>query len=273
MPRHDRRDLIEDRTLAADGCLPTTGSVASRLGALELDHGYPTAATVEKLFDALDFQRACQAYLWALPLMAMVQWQSEHATKFGAGKLDYVDYLTFQDKRGLLTANATTPYIMAFPNLKESGPLVLEIPAGPTAGGCTDFWQRPITDSGQTGPDKGAGGRFAGTWLDGGKSYRLTVPKDVPVAQFWSVTVYDNETRCFVDTGVQPDRSSRDPIVSNPDGSVDLFFGPAAPAGRPASNWIETIPGKGWFSYFRLYGPTAAYFDRSWVLGDFEPVG
>lgn len=113
----------------------------------------------------------------------------------------------------------------------------------------------------------------AGAWLDGGKAYRLTVPKDVPVAQFWSVTVYDNETRCFVDTGVQPDRSSRDPIVTNSDGSVDLFFGPAAPEGKPASHWIETLPGKGWFSYFRLYGPTAAYFDRSWVLGDFEPVG
>ena len=133
--------------------LPTTGAVASRLGPLELENGYPTDATVAKVFDDIDFQRACQAYLWALPLMAMEQWQSEHLSKFNAGKLDYVDYLTFQDKLGLLTANATTPYIMAFPNLKETGPLVFEVPAGPTAGGFTDFWQRPITDSGQTGPD------------------------------------------------------------------------------------------------------------------------
>lgn len=140
--------------------LPTNGSVASRLGPLELETGYPTDATVAKVFDDIDFQRGCQAYLWALPIMAMQQWQSEHLTKFGAGKLDYVDYLTFQDKLGLLTANATTPYIMAFPNLKETGPLVFEVPAGPTAGGFTDFWQRPITDSGQTGPDKGAGGRY-----------------------------------------------------------------------------------------------------------------
>ena len=132
--------------------LPTTGSVTSRLGPLELVNGYPTDATVEKLFDDIDSQRACQAYLWALPLMAMQQWQSEHLTKFGAGRLDYVDYLTFEDKLGLLTANATTHYIMAFPNLKETGPLVFEVPAGPTAGGFTDFWQRPITDSGQTGP-------------------------------------------------------------------------------------------------------------------------
>jgi hypothetical protein len=111
-----------------------------------------------------------------------------------------------------------------------------------------------------------------GRWLDGGKSYRLTVPKDVPVAQFWSVTVYDNETRCFVNTGVSPDRSSRDGIVTNADGSVDLTFGPAAPAGLPESNWIKTLPGRGWFSYFRLYGPTQPYFDRSWVLSDIQPI-
>jgi hypothetical protein len=111
-----------------------------------------------------------------------------------------------------------------------------------------------------------------GRWLDGGKTYRLTVPKDVPVAQFWSVTVYDNETRCFVNTGVSPDRSSRDGIVTNADGSVDLTFGPAAPAGLPESNWIKTLPGRGWFSYFRLYGPTQPYFDRSWVLSDIQPI-
>jgi len=111
-----------------------------------------------------------------------------------------------------------------------------------------------------------------GSWLDGGKTYRLTVPKDVPVAQFWSVTVYDNETRCFVDTGGQPDRSSRDAIATNPDGSVDIFFGRAAPAGKPESNWIQTLPGKGWFTYCRFYGPTKAYFDRLWMLPDIEPV-
>ena len=109
-------------------------------------------------------------------------------------------------------------------------------------------------------------------WLDGGRSYRLHVPKDVPVAQFWSVTVYDNETRCFVDTGVQPDRSSRNDIVVNEDGSVDLFFGPSLPAGAPESNWIQTIAGKGWFSYFRLYAPTQPFFDRSWALEDFEAL-
>ena len=414
--------------------------------------------------------------------MAMEQWQSEQHNKFGAGNLDYVDYLTFTDKLGLLTANATTPYLMAFPNMKDTGPLVAEVPAGAVAGGILDFWQRPLTDCGQTGPDKGAGGkylilgpndpdmkpegyfvvrtptinvwlgmrvldpnrdkalatmaalrvypyshrdtppttphvqvngrkwsgvqprglayweslskvineepvlerdrmilgmlqplgiekgkdfkpdarqkrilldaaqagevmartigfakRFEGVrvwpgkqwdislflketsqeaphytqfdertswfyeavgvsvgmmgrtvgfgqvylesskdskdqWLDGSKNYQMHVPPNAPVAQFWSFTVYDNETRCFVDTGVQPDRSSRDNIVTNADGSVDLYFGPKAPAGKPETNWIKTIPGKGWFTYFRLYGPTQPYFDRSWVLPDIELI-
>jgi hypothetical protein len=112
----------------------------------------------------------------------------------------------------------------------------------------------------------------AGEWLDGGKHYTLHVAPNAPVAQFWSFTVYDNETRCFVDTGVPPDRSSRDDIIKNADGSVDLYFGPQAPAGKPQANWIKTIPGKGWFTYFRLYGPTQPYFDRSWVLSDIERV-
>jgi hypothetical protein len=60
--------------------------------------------------------------------------------------------------------------------------------------------------------------------------------------------------------------------VKNSDGSVDLYFGPTAPSGKPESNWIKTLPGKGWFAYFRMYGPTQAYFDRSWVLPDIELV-
>ena len=492
-PRLHQRicDIMRAKTILAGMCacsvvfswvhaqqLPTNGSVESRLGKLELENGYPTEATVKKMYDDIDFQRACQAYLWALPMMGMVQWQDEQRDKFGAGNLDFVDYLTFTDKLGLLTANATTPYLMAFPNMKETGPLVLEIPAGATAGGFTDFWQRPVSDTGQTGPDKGKGGKYLilgpddpemkpegyrvfrsptvnvfvgqrvldpdkakalalmaairlypysqadhppatphlrpegrkwsgtqprglaywqsvarfineeppherdrmilgmlkplgiekgkrfepdarqqqilieaaqvgevmartigyekrfkgvtvwpgkkweislflketnqeapyyteideraswfyeavgvstgmmgrtvgfgqvylesskdtdGHWLDGSKTYTLHVPTDAPVAQFWSFTVYDNETRCFVETGVQPDRSSRDNIVKNADGSVDLYFGPEAPAGKPEANWIQTIPGRGWFTYFRLYGPTQPYFDRTWVLPD-----
>ncbi|HVT89165.1 MAG TPA: DUF1254 domain-containing protein [Tepidisphaeraceae bacterium] len=461
--------------------LPTTSTIDSRLGRLEIVNGFPSDDTVKKLYDDLDFQRACQAYLWALPYMAMTEWQ-RWTREFGAGNFGYVDYFDFKDKLGILTANATTPYAQAFPNLEESGPLVLEFPKGAIAGGILDFWERPITDTGQTGPDKGNGGKYlilgpgqpdmhpdgyfvfrsptnniwsgqrglsanldeaktvmqqlkiypyaqrdnppptkhvrpgdrkwlaaqprglnyweglsktinqepalerdrmilamlvplgiekgkpfnpddrqkkilidaanvgelmarcngyakrfpgatvwpgkkweyslfltetnqeapnytqlderaswfyeavgvtvgmmgktvgagqvylesqkdsTGAWLDGGKTYSLHVPSNVPVAQFWSFTVYDNETRCLVDTNSYPDRSSRDDIAKNADGSVDLYFGPSAPPGKPEHNWIKTLPNKGWFTYFRLYAPTEHYFDKTWVLPDMEKV-
>ena len=469
-------------TLTAHAQLPTTGSVESRLGKLAVVNGYPTDETVKKLYDDLDFQRACQAYLWALPYVAMGEWQREQNETFGAKNLQYVDYFDYKDKLGLLTANATTPYSMAFPNLKETGPLVFEFPAGAIAGGILDFWQRPLTDTGALGPDQMKGGKYlilgpddpdmkpegylvfrsptynvwsgqrgldadvekakaliqgmkiypysqrenppqlkhirpegrkwtgeqprgiaywellaklidqepaherdrmilamlvplgiekgkpfapderqkkiltdaanvgelmarangyakrfpgsvvwkgkkweyslflketnqevpnytqldersswfyeavgvtvgmmgrtvgagqvylesskdgADQWLDGGKNYTLHIPKDAPVAQFWSFTVYDNENRCLIDSGSYPDRSSRDDITTNADGSVDLYFGPTAPAGKPEKNWIKTLPGKGWFTYFRLYGPTQPYFDKTWVLPDIELV-
>ena len=444
----------------------------TRVGKLELINGFPTDETVAKVYDEMDFQRAVQGYLWALPIMAMCEWQRQSHETFGASNFDYVDYFDFKDKLGILTANATTPYAQAFPNMKDTGPLVVEIPAGPTAGGILDFWQRPLTDTGQTGPEKGKGAKFlvlgpdhpdvkpngfivvrSPTWniwsgqrgvgddiekaqalvasmriypysqrdkppaakpvrpgdkkwsaaqprgidywiglarmidqepaierdrlmlamlrplgIEKGKpfkpdqrqtkilidaaqlgeimaransyakrfegsrvwpnrrwefslflenvtqefselhparrarflvlrsrrrdrrdarthrrlrpslsripkgrrrhlarrrqTYRLRVPPDAPVAQFWSFSVYDNESRCLIDTGSYPDRSSRDDIVKNADGSIDLYFGPKPPVADREKNWIKTLPAKGWFTYFRLYGPTQPFFDR-----------
>ena len=108
-----------------------------------------------------------------------------------------------------------------------------------------------------------------GNWLDGARAYRLHVPADVPAKLFWSATVYDADTRCLIDNEQQRgDRGSRDEDLRyNDDGSVDLWFGPEPPTeGR--SNWVQTIPGRHWFSYFRFYGPLQPYFDRSWKLGD-----
>ena len=139
--------------LTAVAGLPTTGSIDTPIGTLEISNGYPTEVTTRKLFDEMDFQRAVQAYLWALPMIGSAQWQNEQHDKFGAGDLDYVDYLDFQDKLGLLTANATTPYSISFVNLAKTGPLVVEIPAGAIAGGILDVWQRPITDTGALGPE------------------------------------------------------------------------------------------------------------------------
>ena len=110
-----------------------------------------------------------------------------------------------------------------------------------------------------------------GNWLDGSNTYKLTVPANAPVKQFWSFSVYDVETRSLNDTGMRPDVSSRMDLKKNSDGSVDLYFGPEAPEGWE-NNWVKTIPGRGWFTYFRLYGPTQEFFDRSWKLNDIEKV-
>jgi hypothetical protein len=135
-------------------------TVDTRLGPLAFDHSYPSKDTVATLYDALDFQRATQAYLWGLPLASMAEWQHVTEQTFGAKNGDLVVYRTYRDKLGLLAANNTTPYTVSFVNLTQTGPLVFELPAGPNAGVVDDMWQRPIEDFGQTGPDKMKGGTF-----------------------------------------------------------------------------------------------------------------
>ncbi len=105
--------------------------------------------------------------------------------------------------------------------------------------------------------------------FDGGRNYRLTLPKDVPVKDFWSIIVYDVQTRSMLQTDQSaPSVSSQDTDLKvNADGSVDVFFGPKAPEGME-SNWVQTIPGKGWFTLLRLYGPLEPWFDKTWRPGE-----
>jgi hypothetical protein len=430
----------------------------------------------------MDFQRATQAYIWAVPFVAMAEWKHAHLDEIGAALNETVLYEDFKDKIGILTANLTTPYLITFGNLSD-GPVVVELPVGNFGGMVMDFWQRPMTDLGQAGPDQGKGGKyllvghgqtapaeveghvvvpvntnnfFAGIrvldqgedkvaatqqgfriypwaeranppeqksrgvagkawsqvqprgidywkrfdeamqqepveerdrmmmamlaplgieqgkpfapderqaklltdgalmgelmsmnisfgkrfqnsyyrddakwayvimfdpsqerpnyteldertdyfyeavtasggmvsttpgvgsaylgaykdknnqWFDGSRTYRLHVPPDVPAANFWSLTIYDTYDRVQLDNPTQvADISSRKPDLKvNEDGSVDLYVGPRPPDGWEA-NWIETVPDKAWFAYFRFYGPTEAYFERSYPLPDFEIV-
>jgi hypothetical protein len=453
-------------------------TVSTRLGPLEFTHdfanGYPTDATVEKLYDERDFQRACQAYLWSLPAVSFTAWQRGINETLGAKNGQIVSILSLEARRGILTANATTPYYLGFADLSD-GPLIMVMPEQGVLGGISDAWQRTIpgTESpgtyllvapGQKVPDdiagytvrqspnfniflgarltdanpekakaalaeiqmypyaqrenppkaeildtgtkawsgipprgmeywervddvlqreplepqdiffhamlrplgleKGkpfkpnarqtkilteaalvgeamakansadrrfAGSKYrtdahwdfalqldaddpdafwnllderaswfyeavgagpamapkrpgpnsaylgaykdkAGTWLDGGTSYRLRVPANAPIKLFWSVTVYDVDTRALIQNDQKiADKSSRMDLRKNEDGSVDIYCGPRAPAGFE-SNWIPTVPGKNWFAYFRFYQPTEAYFDRSWPLPDFEQI-
>lgn len=454
----------------------------TRIGKLTFESGYPTDETVQKLYDEMDFQRACQAYIWGIPAVGLNEWRKAHFDVFKAKNGEMLSYLDFAEKLGILTPNYTTPYIATFVDLEKSGPLVVEVPPGLIAGMVLDQWQRVLADLGVVGRDQGKGGKYlllppghekvepagyfvvrsparfvlagfrlldadkekairelipliktytwskAGTgepmaarhagdkkwsqmpprgmayweslnevvqneavaerdrlimaqlkflgiekgkpfkpdarqkkiledavvvgeamakantsdkrveppfwkgtnwkhalvvsvdqrtpnydqlderaawfyeavviskamltqtpgvgqryiasykdkdgkWLDGGKTYKLHVPANPPAKQFWSATAYDEGTRQMVVTEQgRPDISSRKKdIVKNVDGSIDVYFGPKAPAGKEA-NWVQTVPGKGWFTYFRFYGPTEAFFDKSWSLPDIELI-
>src|SRR5271170_1909738 len=479
--------LVGLLAFATIGAQAQTQTVDTRIGKLEFTHdfanGYPTKETVEKLYDERDFQRACQIYLWAMPFVSFGEVERVLMTAPGAADGDLIRVDTVPAIHRFLTGNATTPYLMSWLDLEKSGPYVFEIPAGASAGFVNDMWQRPVTDMGFPGPDKGQGGKFLllgpgqaepegakdfivvrsttvnnlwllrllapsvqeqeamrgkirlypfsqradppatklfsvgggdslataprgfaywealarwineepvqerdrimmgmvkslgmekgkpfkpdtrmkkiltdatlvgeamakandfdkrdlelahysdsvhwdialcldpsqettnytqldartawfyeasctsagmvtktpgvgsiylgtnkdkdGAWLDGANTYRLHIPPNVPMKQFWSVTLYDVNTRALIKNGTDiTDRSSRQDLVKNADGSVELYCGPEAPKGFE-KNWIPTVPGKAWFPYFRLYGPTEAYFDRTWVLPDFEKV-
>ncbi|MDX2093948.1 MAG: DUF1214 domain-containing protein [Kofleriaceae bacterium] len=107
--------------------------------------------------------------------------------------------------------------------------------------------------------------------LSGERTYRLHVPADVPARQFWAVTVYARDDAAFIRDAPLVELSSYDhEFAKNDDGSVDVYFGPNAPAGHEA-NWIYTSPNANWFAFFRLYGPEPAAFDKSWQLPDIEP--
>ncbi len=108
----------------------------------------------------------------------------------------------------------------------------------------------------------------SGAYLNGGQNYCLSLPTGIPAKDFWSVTVYDAETRSLLQNGQpKPSLSLFDQLEANADGSVNIYFGPSAPVGKE-KNWIKTLPQKGWFTYLRLYGPLESFFDQTWKPDD-----
>jgi len=113
--------------------------------------------------------------------------------------------------------------------------------------------------------------------LDGGKTYKVTLPPNIPAAAFWSFTLYDNQTRSMLQT---PQRFPRAGSQSYPspaaeadaDGFTTIYFGPTQPAGVKRGNWIQTMPGKGWFTLLRLYSPLEPFFTKEWRLSEIEEV-
>jgi hypothetical protein len=126
----------------------------------------------------------------------------------------------------------------------------------------------------------GAGSAYAytvhdvsGDVLDGARTYSLRLPPQPPAKNFWSVDVYDTQTRSLLQTDdpYPSVMSLGDTVVADDDGGFTIWFGPDAPDGRDA-NWIQTVPGKGWFPILRLYGPLETWFDKTWRPGEITPT-
>jgi len=126
----------------------------------------------------------------------------------------------------------------------------------------------------------GAGSDYASAFvdsnklpLDGSKTYKLTIPANPPAKDFWALTMYDNQTRSQLQTGQQfPTVGSQtEGVKQNDDGSYDIYFGPKAPEGFE-NNWLETIPGKGWFTILRIYGPLEPWIEKTWRPGEIDLV-
>jgi hypothetical protein len=458
----------------------------TRSGVLEFEaNGYPTDATVERVREEIDYQRAVQAYIHFVPAVAMMQWRNAHFGPLGGKAGDLIIYRTTKQKMPIITANDTTTYVITFAELSDTGGLLMyEVPAGPTGGGVIDLWQRPVSDTGMVGPDRGKGGKFlivldgtkvpenhgadfvitsktntiligtriltpdpvegqrilnahkihglgkesairifeapnrnweghqprgreywkvvhqsidlnpleerdmavlqglknlgiekgkpfnptaaqkklleeaalvgetwamgnsflkpnpvkhwtddpksqwqfilfmqspldqmakthmeidartaytyeaitvteastmnlvdagiqylaaykddGGKWLDGAKAYELVAPPDVPMLNFWSLVLYDYDTRCMIENPQgKTEVNSRQELIKNADGAVRLVFSPTKPEGVLDANWIQTNPKKGFFAYFRWYSPTKAFFDRSWKMGNIKEI-
>ena len=113
--------------------------------------------------------------------------------------------------------------------------------------------------------------------LDGGKTYKVTLPKGIPAAKFWSFTLYDNQTRSMLQTPQRYPRAGNQTYpspaaVANSDGSTTVYFGPSKPADAKDGNWIQTTPNKGWFTLLRLYSPLESFFTKEWRPSEIELV-
>ena len=128
---------------------------------------------------------------------------------------------------------------------------------------------KPGTGSAYAGTFRDA----AGNYLDGGRTYKVTLPGPIPAKNFWAFTVYDNQTRSLLPTdqksaGID---SNVPGLKKNADGGATVWFGPNAPAGNEG-NWVQTMPGKGFNLLLRLYGPLEPWFNQTWQPGDLELV-
>ena len=114
-------------------------------------------------------------------------------------------------------------------------------------------------------------------YFDGAKTYKVTLPKDIPQSNFWSLTLYDNQSRSMLDTPQRYPRAGSQSYPSpaaeaNADGSTTVYLSPKQLEGVKRGNWVQTVPGKGWFLILRLYSPLEPFFDKTWRPSEIEEV-
>jgi hypothetical protein len=117
----------------------------------------------------------------------------------------------------------------------------------------------------------------AKNYFDGSKTYKVTLPPNIPAGKFWSVTLYDNQSRSMLQTPQRFPRAGSQSYPSpaaaaNPDGSTVVYLGPTKPAGVKDGNWIQTAPGKGFSVMLRLYSPLEPFFSKAWRPSEVELV-
>ena len=478
----------DNKTSLTDAQLIGNEIIETNFGDIELKETYIAEESIQLLNDQLALQRAIEVYQWSLPLTTFGMWYKAHYDIYQANDLDFVEYVSFEEKIGVVTGNSSTPYVITWVDLSRTGPIVIDYPAGPSAGSILNFFQLSISDLGFVGPDKGEGGKYLvipptydaskldtkgyflvnastnklmigtrflspdpqlndrmkasflvgkygedlepakfisktdkrfrghpyrglqyfeslheviqnepvaeedkifntymkylgiengkpfspseaeikifteaanlgelmcrvnqikprqdqpyyensgwyrllsnfpvtkttsdyyfldesneylyeaititrgmqsntpgpgttsylttkedinGDFLSGSQTYKLHIPSGIPASNFWSLVLYSEDTRCFIDNKDAKDKmratsvDSRDKnLVINEDGSVDLYIGPKSPEGKE-SNWLQTIPEEGWFPIFRTYGTQQPFFDKTWKIGELELV-
>jgi hypothetical protein len=249
-----KRTALALTLLAAVSVATTAQAQAPRYDALAnqpFTGGFLSKEATATLKDELIFQRAVQSYLWALPALNMYGMKEGSEKVFGKG---YHVLPIFKDRLNaktlITTPNSDVIYVLGFLDLQEDGPIVIEVPPG-LQGILDDFWQQPICSEGEIhgkvwcgdvglpGPDQGKGGKYLilpPDYTDTPPSGNFTLrSRTYGVFVFW---------RGFF----QDPKQLAAPV------SVTVWFGPKAPEGQEG-NWVQTMPGKGWNTILRLYGP------------------
>jgi hypothetical protein len=212
----------------------------------------------------MDYQRAVQAYLWAYAAVSFESIRLAAIKPQWPLVFDLIDDPV--EEWDLIEKRLDFAWVLA-PVAGRLGALAQSAARYPNIKPGEEFEGYGKTTS------KGSESSFPLRVLHGAKNYRLNIPANAPAKDFWSLVVYDPQTRSELQTS-QPYPSKynkRDQLIGNADGSVDLYFGPKAPQGKEA-NWTQTAPGKSWFAILRVCGPLNPWFDKTWRPGEIEEV-